>query len=111
MRPRGDKFLDHYPFAELRLLGWRLAQLGPPKRRPGAADYIRCATFTDNKADRALTVDVDRTGRMRGHATYAVGENVWFAETAQAALQLAASDPAADREHLARIDDVSEFVL
>lgn len=106
---RQHKFLDNYPFAELQLLGWQLTELGSPKRRPGAVDFIRTALFTDDGGQRAITFDIDRDGRMRDHATYAVGETVWVAETAQAAVRLGASGPDADRESLARIDGVTEF--
>ncbi|WP_420752721.1 hypothetical protein [Rhodococcus sp. O3] len=29
MRSRQYEFLEHYPFAELHLLGWRLKELAP----------------------------------------------------------------------------------
>ena len=86
------RFLGNYPFAELQLLAWQLAELAPPKRRPGAVDF-----------------DVDGQGQMRDHATYAVGETVWVAETPQAAVRLETSDPGVDRGRLSHIGDVPEF--
>jgi len=109
MRSRQYEFLEHYPFAELHLLGWRLKELAPPKRRPGAEDFIRRAMFVDHHG-RVLVFDVDRHGQMRDFATYtADDESSWIAETAGAALQLAASDPGAGAGELARIDQVTQI--
>ncbi|MGX7731202.1 hypothetical protein ACWPOB_18335 [Rhodococcus sp. 2H158] len=49
MDSRRYRFLGHYPFAELGLLGWRLAQLG----RSRAADFVRTALVVDGH-ERAL---------------------------------------------------------
>lgn len=109
MRSRQYKFLTQYPFAELQLLGWQLTQLAPPKRRPGAADFIRRAMFADPH-ERVMVFDVDRHGRMRDHATYTCDDDSsWIAETAQAAVRLAASDPDTAAGELARIEDVRQI--
>lgn len=68
-----DKFLTFHPFADLIALGWELEQLGAPKMRPGADEFIRVATF--GRGPRGASVDVDRHGQMSQFATYTDGDD------------------------------------
>ncbi|MFC0313656.1 hypothetical protein ACFQNE_02665 [Gordonia phosphorivorans] len=94
-----------FPFTELRQHRWLLASVSAERIRTAGAAPVRTVMFT-NSDDRAFTFDIDRSGEMVLHGTFANAATTLVTDCPQAVAELAAAAPTACSDELTRIPQV-----